>query len=51
MKLQANGPGAIPANGRSTAFRSDGSGRPLVFVHGSLADHDIWAEPAALVAG
>ena len=49
MKLQANGPGAIRTNGRLTAFRSDGAGRSLVFVHGSLADHDIWDEPAALV--
>jgi pimeloyl-ACP methyl ester carboxylesterase len=41
---------SVSVNGVSLVYESQGSGRPVVFVHGGFADHRIWDAQRAPVA-
>jgi pimeloyl-ACP methyl ester carboxylesterase len=45
--VAAGGPGAAVVEGRAVPYFREGTGRPLVFVHGSITDHRIWDAPTA----
>jgi pimeloyl-ACP methyl ester carboxylesterase len=42
MTFIPQGPAAIVVDGNPVVYRRDGSGRPLIFVHGMISDQDIW---------
>ena len=39
----------MQVNGASLTYVDDGQGAPVVFVHGSLADHRTWERQRAIV--
>ena len=44
------GPEAISVKGRAIPYEQEGTGQPIVFVHGMVTDHGMWERPAHVLS-